>query len=221
MILLALFACAPKPVAAPTIAPAAAVGHPHGGAVLAARDAVVVGNLPAFSAAIDTLARDFPLAGHPDGAQAELLLAIANADAAKTEADASLALGQLAVGCGSCHAATGATLPAPVTTPAPGDGVRAEMKRHDRALDLVWRGLVGPSEDLLRAGADAFRASTLTPLAGMPPALARLMDDTVNTTAEGLVAVPDPAARAALFGALVTTCSACHLAPPEGLVEPD
>lgn len=215
--LLALVACAPKAIAPPALAPTdPAGGHPHGVAVLAARDAVVRAELPAFSAAIDALAADFPLRGHPEGAQTELLLAIADADAARTEADAAAALGRLAVGCGTCHAATGATFAVPVPSPAPGDGARAGTKRHDRALDLVWSGLVGPSDDALGEGADAFRASTLAPVTGVPPALARLLDDTVNTAAEGMVAVPDPGARAALFGALVSTCAACHGAPPPG-----
>lgn len=221
MILLLWLGCAPRPAPPPAVVQSRPGAAPHGAAALAARDAVVMGDLLAFQRAIGALGAEFPLAAWPPEAQAEALLAVAKAGGASDIPAAATALGQLAVACGACHTVTGATIPLPTTMTPTGDGIRAEMKRHDRALDLVWRGLVGPSEQALETGAKAFRASTLSAVSGIRWEMAVVLDETASTLAQGIAEVEEPTARAALFGGLLATCSACHSAAPPELTEPE
>lgn len=191
----------------------------HAVDVIAARDALVNADLPRYQAAMRGVARQFPLRGQPPEPQAELLAVFAAGREVSTLPDAWNNLGAVGVACGSCHAGVGVKPDAVTTVSVGGDGVRAEMARHDRALALVWSGLVGPSDVDLRAGADAFTASNLQPLAGAG-AEAAALDDVVTGLARDLVNGA-PSERAGRFGALVGTCAGCHVSPPAGLEEVD
>jgi hypothetical protein len=190
---------------------------PHAVDVMAARDALVNGDLPRYQAAMKTVARQFPLSAHPPEPQAELLAGLATE--VTTLPDAWNNLGAIGVACGSCHTAVRAKLESVTTVSPGGDGVRAEMARHDRALALMWSGLIRPSDADLRAGADAFTASNLQPLAGAG-AEATALDDIVTGLARDLVSGA-ASERAGRFGALIGTCAGCHTSPPSGLEEVD
>lgn len=205
--LLLLAACV-RPVPPPPADPR------HGEDVLAARDALVNADLPRFTAAIRAVSHQFPLPGAVEP-QAPVRAALDKAVSASNLSSAAMALAELGAACGSCHSATGAQLAPLEPGASSGDGVRAEMARHDRALALMWSGLVRPSEEELKAGAEAFAASTLRPLGGDVPDADRL-DELVNQTA-GELATGPAADRPAKFAVLVGTCAACHLDPPAGV----
>jgi len=196
---------------------AASATHPDAG--IAARDALLFGDLERFQAELADL-EALPAPTAPDDARA-WSEGLAAARAATDVRGAATALATVAQACGACHEATGAAVPRPRAIEARGDGVRAEMARHDRALGLVWSGLVRPSKGDLRAGAEAFEDSFLTPRGPLSPAAAAL-DEQVTTLAGRVATRPAGAARSEAFGAMIATCQACHAARPGGLeLEPD
>lgn len=221
MLVLLLLGCprvanpAPPPPAerAPVVA--------HGGESLAARDAVLFGDLDRARVAFRALADG--LGGLPGDETARAsALAAAHQGAAATEGPAAArALGDLGVACGGCHAAAGATLD-PASAPTPqGDGVRPEMARHDRALAIAWSGLVRADADELARAAAALRGSNLAALTGPTPEAATAMDEAVTRAGEALASA-EPTDRGVRFGELLSTCALCHAVSPGGLQpEPD
>jgi cytochrome c556 len=220
---LLLLACAPHPRDPVAVEPPHVSSIVHAADALAARDAIVNADYPRFAEAITRLTDEFPLAGAGhDLEQAAVVDALGRARAAIDLPQAARALGEVGEACGACHVAAGARLAAPEITAPTGDGVRPEMARHDRALALVWSGLVRPAQADLDAGAAAFAASSLQPVGTPAPAAATVLDDSVTRLASAVAKATTPADRAARFGDVLGTCAACHNAPPSGLgSEPD
>jgi cytochrome c553 len=198
----------------------------HDREAIAARDALIHGDLEGAKDEARKLEKRVPVAGLSpdlDVLQARVDEAARDVVEAKSIAEASAAMGRMVVACGGCHQATDArpevTEPAPL--PKEGDGVRAEMQRHDGAMQLVWNGLVAPSDADLVAGAKRFRDSSLSVQSGELAAAAKQLDDTSSDLAEAVAKASLREERADKFGALLTTCATCHLLRPGGIrIEP-
>ena len=87
------------------------------------------------------------------------------------------------------------------------------MRKHYRAADLLYRGLVVPSEHSWNSGADA--------LAGDPAELELRRGPTARPEIEALAKrlhglaqeagkAGDPKARSEVYGRMLETCSDCH-----------
>lgn len=114
--------------------------------------------------------------------------------------------------CAGCHATAQV---APKLRPAPAvpvdDGGRpARMARHVWAVDRLWEGLVAPSDERWTRGLDVL-AQTPMPFAPRSdaPLLGARLQDVARRQLAGR-AVTDLDDRAAAYGELLVTCTACH-----------
>lgn len=206
-----LLACAGRPAVVDSRVEAAAnpLMPAHGGEVVAARDALTFADLVGYRDRMQAFE------GHlPEGSPDRFRGLVSAAAAANDLGTADLALGRVAIACGECHAAAHVAPKPRVPPVTDGDGVRAEMMRHDRALTLAWDGLVRPDDQDLYRAAEAFRTSFLAPLTGPPSATAAALDQAVTDTAARLARATDPGRRASEFGQLLGTCAACHTTRP-------
>jgi hypothetical protein len=216
------FACsghpaAETPIAAVAEAPPATAVPAHAAEAEAARDALVFGDVGAFRVRFAALEARLPLEGLDDRMQVPFAAAVHGAAGAADLGEATRQLGRVAVTCGECHTEV-SVLPHPRVPPmTDGDGVRAEMARHDRALNLLWNGLVRPDVQDLHRGAETLRVSFLTPLDGAASPDAEALDDAVTAAALRLASTSDPGRRGEQFGAVIALCVSCHTIRPGGL----
>ncbi len=123
--------------------------------------------------------------------------------------------GHLAASCGSCHQAVGGGPRFVVGNMAPGGtSQEAQMIRHLWAADRMWEGLVGPSEEAWKAGAEAM-AETQSTLADVFRASSSLADPErylreVNRFANEAVGATSLTEKADAYGNLLNTCNRCH-----------
>jgi cytochrome c553 len=144
---------------------------------------------------------DLPAAAAPF--VADLRAAGERALAATTPADAARAAGDVLLACGACHVASGAgprdPLPPPPTEP--------HMAIHLYGAYWLAYGVYAPDERAWRAGAEALTSASLGE--GTTPAEVDA-EQAVHALGARAFATTGPAARAALWGELATTCAGCH-----------
>jgi len=129
--------------------------------------------------------------------------------------------------CAACHEARTAVVafpwePEPENVP----GLTAQMKRHEWAAERLWEGIVGPSDQLWRSGAETLFAARLD----VDVAAKRGDATEVKAAAARLHALADEARRtndtperAKLYGDLLSTCAGCHALardPAQGTTDP-
>jgi mono/diheme cytochrome c family protein len=121
----------------------------------------------------------------------------------------------MAVACGQCHAASNAIQKFPQAAPEAARGeAAAHMLEHERALDLLYQGLIGPSA---RAWADGAKALKAAPLAGakLPkdPLLTKdrlAAEAAVHALADRAAAATDVPTKTEIYGKLAADCASCH-----------
>lgn len=121
----------------------------------------------------------------------------------------------MATTCGTCHAATRAKPAMPVAPPAqPDNPTAAHMIDHQLAVDLMWEGLIKPSDDSWKKGAERLKG---TPMAAkdLPddPALTQEIRDfeaRVHGLADKARSAQGSKARAAVYGEIISGCGSCH-----------
>lgn len=223
MLLLALLSLActpPAPPAAP-IDDVRAI-PPHGALAGNARDALVHGDLVGTREDAAGLAAGLRKAELADGERPARDATVAAAEgvaAAPDLASAALGLGHLVTSCSGCHQGRAPAEPVP---PTPGgDGVRAEMQRHDRAMLGIWAGLLAGDRERVASHGEALALTVIAPIEGATPAVTAL-DDAVSAAARSLAAAATQEEQATRFGALVLACAACHGSRPDGIrIEPE
>ena len=134
--------------------------------------------------------------------------------AAKDLPQAARGVARLAAACGACHTAIEVTPTLMAAFPRGEDETLAgHMRKHHRAADLLYRGLVVPSEHSWNSGAKA--------LAGDPAELELRRGPTARPEIEALAkrlhglaeeagTAGDPKARSDVYGRMLETCSDCH-----------
>jgi hypothetical protein len=121
----------------------------------------------------------------------------------------------MAVACGSCHAASGSkpVMPAAAVL-TPKDETAVHMLAHQHAVDLLYRGLVGPSEESWAEGAKALKAAPLKvaqlPKTAKPTKDVAKAETEAHALADKAAAATDVKARAAVYAELVGGCASCH-----------
>jgi len=133
---------------------------------------------------------------------------------ATDEKAAAHASAEMAASCGACHAAANArpSFPSPPGKPAR-NPVAAHMHAHQHAMDLLYYGLVGPSDEAWAEGAKALKAAPLK-RAEMPKSKAAkeaaIAEAETHAAADKASAAQDTKARAEVYGQLVAGCASCH-----------
>lgn len=123
--------------------------------------------------------------------------------------------GLLAAACGSCHQALNGGPRFVVGSDAPGGNTQeAQMVRHLWAVDRMWEGLVGPSDEAWSAGATALSETgpALAPMFRIStpvPDIETLLGE-INRLALQATEATSPQERGELYGTLLGTCNRCH-----------
>lgn len=134
---------------------------------------------------------------------------------AKDLAGAAQAASMMATTCGTCHAATRVKPTMPVAAPAQAANPTAShMIDHQFAVDLMWEGLIKPSDDSWKKGAQRLKG---TPMAAkdLPddPALTKEIKDfeaKVHALADKAEDAQGSKARSAIYGEIISGCGSCH-----------
>jgi hypothetical protein len=181
-------------------------------------DAIIRGDLEAAREPARWIADHQETAGLPAASQPSVddmkkaARQVADAADIKTAAQGASAM---AIACGTCHAATNTKpkMPAEAAAP-PKDETAAHMLAHQHAIDLLYQGLVGPSDEAWSAGAAALKAAPLTGRQ-LPkdPKLTRerLESETaVHTACDKAAGAKDAQARGAIYAELIGDCASCH-----------
>jgi mono/diheme cytochrome c family protein len=207
------------PAAAPAPTPAvSAQMDDHFAKVTEVHDALIRGDLEGAKEPAKWIAEHQQIAGLPASAGPSLDEMKKGARQVVESADVGAATqgaASMAVACGSCHTATNAKpkFPPPAS-PAVKSEARTHMLEHQHAIDLLYQGLVGPSDQAWADGAKALKAA---PLAGgkMPkdPQLTRerlAAEAAVHTLADKAATAANAQARAQVYAELVGGCASCH-----------
>jgi hypothetical protein len=176
------------------------------------RDAVMAGDLDAARRPAEWLAGHEVMDGIPTGWEQHvtqmrrLAQMVVDAQDFAAAASATADMGGL---CGGCHQSLdeGAQFTI-VVVPSEESGVIAHMLRHEWAADRLWEGLIGPSDESWRVGAEALGEAALEPQDTPEEVgvLARQVHELGAQAAETFGFTD----RAALYGRLITSCARCH-----------
>lgn len=130
--------------------------------------------------------------------------------AARTLDEALRREAAIAAACAGCHVRSG-QLPQfePLGDPPPAG---SQMERHQWAVDRLWEGMIGASDERWRAGLHVVAATPAPPAAA--PAAARFGAQLQALARAALAnrAKPAIASRARLYGEMLVACSGCHAA---------
>ena len=187
----------------------------HFGKVRELEDAVIRGDLEAAKTAAQWIAEHQDAAGLPAGTESYVATTRTAARAVASSAslgNAGLAAAFAVAACGECHAAAKVTpkMPEAGLPPTP-PAARARMLAHKYAVDLMYRGMVGPSDALWKQGAEALKASPLTdkdPKKATKEIVA--FETRVREIAGRAAQATDAGSRIAIYGELVGGCANCH-----------
>ena len=192
--------------------------HDHLARVTDVQEAVIRGDLDAAVEPAKWIADHQETEGLP--ADTETIVAdMKRLAAAITQAEdiksASTSTAMLVSYCGQCHAAAKITPKLPeIAKPAGGRGVTAHMMEHQWAMDLLYQGLMAPSDALWTKGVAAMQAA---PLAGASlPKDAKLTKEIlasekqVHELAAKALAAMDIGSKVAVYGELLGNCASCH-----------
>jgi cytochrome c553 len=187
----------------------------HFGKVRELEEAVIRGDLESAKAAAQWIAEHQEAAGLPAGTESYVT---ATKNAARAVA-ASASLGNAGVAaaftvaaCGECHAAAKVTPKMPeVSVPPTLPGTAAHMLAHQYAVDLMYRGMVGPSETLWKQGAEALKGSPLRDKDLTKVSKEIVASETrVHELAGRAAQAADAGSRIAIYGDLIGGCASCH-----------
>ena len=177
-------------------------------------EAVIRGDLEGAKEPAQWIADHQETSGLPPAAAPQLA---AMKDAARAVAGApdisSAAKGAAAMAgaCGDCHAASNVKAAVPLAMVGEAKpGTPSHMAEHQYAIDLMYRGLVSPSDNDWTKGAEAL---TKAPLGAkdLPEAKAALAaEKKVHAAASDAVKAVDRGTKVAVYSDIVGSCASCH-----------
>jgi cytochrome c553 len=140
----------------------------------------------------------------------EVALAVGALRTARTIDDAIYAEVRIATACAHCHVAAQKLPVFPLPSRAPADlaTIEAQMARHQWAVDRVWEGLVGSSDEHWRAGLYVLATSPLPRTPTQSPQLATQLQKRAQAALDDQSATLEQ--RGEAYVGLLTTCAACH-----------
>lgn len=178
-------------------------------------EAIIRGDIASARAPAQWLADHQETSGLPAGTESYVteMKNAARAVAATDEiGNAAVAAAQAVSTCGNCHTVAKVTPKMPeVSVPAESPGNAAHMRAHQYAVDLMYRGLIVPSEDLWKRGAEALKVAPLTEkdLTKVTKEIAAF-EARVHELADRAVNAPDAGAKIAIYGEVIGSCATCH-----------
>jgi cytochrome c556 len=227
--LLAVLACGgsqppaeqPAPAPAPPPRPITELTkemHEQLGKVTIVQQAVIRGDLETAAVPAKWMADHQESAGFPPNTAsyvADMKKLAASVAGAKDIKGAATATTMMISYCGECHVAAKVKpvfpdLPKPTWT----KGTAAHMLAHQWAVDLMYQGLAGPSDELWKKGVDVLKSA---PLAAMDlPKDASLTaeilanEKKVHEQADKALKTTDLGSRVALYSEVLGECASCH-----------
>ena len=187
----------------------------HFGKVRELEEAIVRGDLDAAKAAAQWIAEHQDAAGLPAGTEGYVTTTKNAARAVAASAspgNAGVAAAFAVAACGECHAAAKVTPKMPEeSAPPAAAGAAALMLAHQYAVDLMYRGLVAPSDAMWKQGAEALQGSHLTDKDKAKVSKEIVAAEArVHELAGRAAQAADAGSRIAIFGELIGGCSSCH-----------
>jgi cytochrome c553 len=192
--------------------------HEQLGKVTVVQQAVIRGDLETAAVPARWMAERQEMQGFPASTApiiADMKRFAANVAGAKDIKGAATATTMMISYCGTCHVAAKVKpvfpdLPEPRQT----KGAAGHMLEHQLAVDLMYQGLAGPSDELWKKGVETLRAAPLS--AGDLPKDASLTADIVasekkvHEQAAKTLMTTDIGTRVALYSEVLGECAACH-----------
>ena len=207
----------PAEPAAPAVDVAAHM-HEHLARVTTMQEAVIRGDIEAAVEPARWIADHQPTAGLPAGQEAvlaDMKKQAAVVAEAKDPKNAATATAMVISYCGTCHAAAKITaaIAAPPKPVAEG-AVASHMMEHQWATDLLYQGLVMPSEERWQQGLAAMQGTPLTEK-DLPKdaALSKeivALEKKVHEMAEKAKTATDLGTKVAFYGEYIGGCAGCH-----------
>jgi cytochrome c553 len=187
----------------------------HAKKVTLAREALVHGQLDASRQALQWLSEHAPPEGLPEESAPFLakMQATAKEGAVAERYDqVGDALGRLAVTCGACHTALGASPSLQTAAAPPGDEVVAHMVQHAMGVDQLWASLVTNDPAKWRAGVETLGEPLHAESFDVPMVTdsAKAAMQTVHTVPANLVDETDPTLKGRGYGQVLAACATCH-----------
>jgi hypothetical protein len=179
------------------------------------QDAVVRGDLDGVKPPARWIADHQEVSGMPASAAVHIAAMKSGANAVATAPSITLAAqgaASLVAACGDCHAAlkVAARMPSAVVVTAAPAGKQAHMAEHQHAVNLLYRGLVGPSDADWKKGAEALKGAPLGAEALPEAEDATEAEAKVHQLAAKAVNATDRGARVAAYGEVIGSCASCH-----------
>lgn len=185
--------------------------------VAAIRDAVIRADLAGVREPASWLAKE-PQDGLPVAAQpyvGEMQRLAADVAAAKDIREAASGMARLAAACGNCHVSVKANPTLMAVLPRGEDEtVKGHMRKHFRAVEHLYRGLVVPSTHSWNQGVEALSGAPQElefTKSGKPtsPEIRKLAQQ-LHAIAKEAAGADSQGARWPLYGKMLATCSDCH-----------
>lgn len=149
----------------------------------------------------------------PESRLEAMVMATRQVANAKDMPDAARSFAMLSERCGECHTAIGGPASAPAKPPSDTLGVVPRMRRHHWAAARLWEGLVAPSDEAWKSGAQVLSEAPLKPetVPGKTsvPEIDKLAASVHDLGVQATTATK-ASARVEVYGELLTTCGACH-----------
>lgn len=128
---------------------------------------------------------------------------------------AAASVGATGAACAACHEKLGGPKVVMGEPPAQGTGNPPHMLRHQWAMDMMWLGLVTPSDEAWVKGAEVMSdapltQATISPKQTVTKAIAKLADEAHAAAAAARTL--EKGARGQAYGQLLLSCSTCHQA---------
>lgn len=177
----------------------------------AARDALERADVPAaHRAAHDLIAlvleSERPA---PRSRLAEMIQAARQVEASSTLEEATRAFADLSYRCGVCHAEIGGPRSFPALAPPDGQTPASRMRRHQWASSRLWEGLVAPSDEAWKSGAEVLADAPFDVDGAAAPEVQALALSTQELGAKATTATRS-SARIGAYAQILSTCAACH-----------
>lgn len=129
--------------------------------------------------------------------------------------DAGASVARVGLLCGRCHADVNARPDLPeMPQPRQGGSVQDEMHGHQWAVDRMWEGLIGPSDERWIRGSTLFVAipGCAAALGASGDAEGQALCKHAQSLARRAMVAESREGRAAIYGRLLATCAGCHAA---------
>jgi hypothetical protein len=192
--------------------------HEHLARVTAMQDAVIRGDMEAAVEPARWIADHEPTPGLPAGQEAVLAnmkKSAAVVAEAKDFKNAATATAMVISYCGTCHAAANVTPPmAEPPTPVSDVPLAAHMMEHQWATELMYQGLVMPSEERWQKGLSAMQTTPLSekdlPKDAKLTTEVAALEKKVHGLAGQAKTATDLGTKVAFYGEYIGNCAGCH-----------